>query len=465
MYSQNLHFHFTGIGGSGMSGIAEILLSTGFKVSGSDLKFSAICSRLVEQGACIMIGHNALNVPEAANLLVHSSAISDDNPEIQEARRRNLPVIRRAEVLAELMRLKFGIAVAGSHGKTTTTSLISAILDQGKLDPTVIIGGIVQSHGSGARLGKGDFLVAESDESDRSFLLLKPTIAVVTNIDSEHLNAYDSLKELEESFEIFANSVPFYGLSIFCIDDQRVRDLAKSYGKRKITYGLSPDADIRAEFVEQKRNNTTYKVFHKNQLFAEITLPMPGKHLMLNSLAAIAVGIELEIDKSDIIKALESFEGVGRRSEILGTVNDIVVFDDYGHHPTEIKATLQAIKDGWKERDSKIYVVFQPHRYTRTQNCFVEFADAFSAADEVFISDIYSAGEENITGISSELLSKTLNNVTCHYCAELSEIEDQVLQRVKPNDIVVFQGAGTISHHARSFFDKLKQRNAENVAA
>lgn len=457
MYTKNLHFHFTGIGGSGMSGIAEILLSTGFKVSGTDVKFSSVCSRLVEQGASISIGHEEGSLPESADLLVYSSAIDFSNPEIVEAKRRNIPVIRRAEVLAELMRLKFGIAIAGSHGKTTTTSLTAAILEEAELDPTVIIGGIVQAHGTGARHGQGDFLVAESDESDRSFLLLRPSLAIVTNIDSEHLNAYSSLKELEESFESFLNSVPFYGLAVMCIDDQRVRDISQRYTKRKITYGLSLDADLRAEFISQEHSQTNYKVFYRDEFYAQITLPMPGKHLMLNSLAAIAIAIELGVDKEVVVRALEKFKGVSRRSEVIAKIADITVIDDYGHHPTEIQATLKAIRAGWEKGLNKLHVVFQPHRYSRTQSCFADFAEAFQAADRVYITDVYSAGEAEIPGVNSEKLASIISNPEVVYIDNLELIEKALLKQVEPGDVVVFQGAGTISQHARSFAKKLSE--------
>lgn len=456
MYSNHLHFHFTGIGGSGMSGIAEILLNSGFNVSGSDLNDSETCKRLKEKGAQIFIGHNSNNLPKNADLLVHSSAINYENCEIIEALKRDIPVIRRAEVLAELMRLKFGVGVAGSHGKTTTTSMLGAILEEADLDPTVIIGGIVKAHGSGARYGKGDYLIAESDESDKSFLLLKPTIAIITNIDLEHLNAYKSVKELEDSFLEFANSVPFYGVAILCIDNQRVRDIANNYKRRKITYGLAPDADLRAELIKQEKNHITYNVYIKNEFFSEITLPMPGTHLMLNSLAAIAVALEFSVSKECIKNALNSFKGVGRRSEILGTVNDITIIDDYAHHPTEIKSTLKAITTGWSQFIKRTFVVFQPHRYSRTRDCFAEFLGSFENIDKLYISDIYSAGEEPLKDIKSSTLAKAITSCEVKYIKELSEINKELKKEVEPGDLVIFLGAGSVSKYANSFLKDLQ---------
>lgn len=458
MYSNSLHFHFTGIGGSGMSGIAEILLDYGFRVSGTDLNDSPTVEGLRAKGASVSIGHSAESIPNQADLVVRSSAIGLDNIEILEAQKRDIPVVRRAEVLAELMRLKFGVAVAGSHGKTTTTSMLGAILEEAKMDPTVIIGGIVKAHSSGARYGKSNFLVAESDESDRSFLLLKPTIAVITNIDTEHMSAYKSLRDLEESFEKFANSVPFYGVSVLCIDDPRVRDLANNYKKRKITYGVTPDADLRAEIIACKKNEIGYKVFYKNEFLIEVNLPVPGRHLMLNSLAAIGVAIEFKIDPEIIKKALNEFKGVKRRSEIIGTKSGITVIDDYAHHPTEIKATLKAINNGWRNEINRLLVIFQPHRYSRTRDSFADFIKSFENVDELFISDIYGVQEEVIPGISGESLVVAINsnnNVNANYIPTLDQINEDVLKNVKSGDLVLFLGAGSVSKYAHKFYESL----------
>ena len=427
-----------------MSGIAEVLLSLGFRVSGSDLKLGEPCRRLERKGATIFQGHAAENLPETASLLVYSSAIRDTNPEMVEARRRGIPVIRRAEVLAELMRHKFGVAVAGSHGKTTTTSMIAAVMEAGGLDPTVIIGGQVKSIESGAKHGQSDYLVAESDESDRSFLLLRPTIAVVTNIDAEHLSAYASLTDLEESFAQFISSVPFYGLAVLCCDDKKVRDLGEQYGRRKIFYGLSPDAQIRATNISQNRNVTSFDVLVHGEDGLHIDLPLPGKHLLTNSLAAIAVGLEFGISRDVISRALGSFTGVSRRVEEVGITHGVSVINDYGHHPTEIRATIAAVREGWCREGGKLHVVFQPHRYTRTRDCFVEFLSAFQEADTLIITDIYAASEEPLDGISSAILVDALGHPSKRHIGELEDVPAAIVTAVRPGDTVLCLGAGSI---------------------
>ncbi|MDP1588144.1 MAG: UDP-N-acetylmuramate--L-alanine ligase, partial [Prosthecobacter sp.] len=447
---------FTGIGGSGMSGIAEILLNIGFRVSGSDLVFGAVCERLQKLGAVIAIGHSAGNLPESTSLLVYSSAVSQDNPELEEARRRELPLVPRAEVLAELMRLKFGIAVAGSHGKTTTTSMIAAILEAGALDPTVVIGGQVQALGTGGKLGRGDFLVAESDESDRSFLRLKPTIAIVTNIDSEHLTAYESLKDLEESFERFVKAVPFYGLAVLCIDDPRVRDLAASYALRKVTYGFSPGAMIQAASVFQKGARTSYDVLLDGEKITHIDLPMPGKHLALNSLGAIAVGLELDIPLSTITRALNGFAGVGRRLEVLGVARGVTVVNDYGHHPTEVKATIEALRAGWCTQGGRLHVVFQPHRYTRTRDCFADYITAFVGCDNLVMTAIYAASEAPIEGISGELLCEAVSHPHKRYVERPEDVLPGILKDVESGDVLLCLGAGSIGALAAKVLGALK---------
>lgn len=446
-----------------MSGIAEILLGQGFRVSGSDIALSPVCERLKSLGATIYIGHAAENVAANVSNVVYSSAISQDNPELLEARGRKIPVIRRADVLAELMRLKFGVAVAGSHGKTTTTSLCAAILENAGLDPTVIIGGVVKSIGSGGKLGTGDFLVAESDESDRSFLSLKPTVAVVTNIDVEHLGAYRSLDDLESSFEKFISSVPFYGVAVLCIDDPRVRSIAGKIEGRKITYGISPDAELRATDLEVEAGSTRFTVLRNKVELGRIGLPMPGKHLALNSLAAIAVALEFDVSFSVIQDSLARFNGVGRRLEMIGEAAGVLVIDDYGHHPTEIRATLQAIKDSWPDR--KLHVLFQPHRYSRTRDSFAEFLDAFRLADNLKMAPIYAAGEDPIEGISSEHLCKALSHPSCEYVPELDLLEQAISPEIQSGDIVLCLGAGSIGTIAVKILRSLKKRNgtAERV--
>lgn len=448
MYNRKLHFHFTGIGGSGMSGLAEILVNLGFTVSGSDLSASPVVERLRAIGVLVALGHAAENLPPTASLLVYSSAVSLDNVEVREAKRRGLPVVRRAEVLAELVRLKFGIAVAGSHGKTTTTSLIGHLLDCAELDPTVIIGGIVQSGASGARHGSGEFIVAESDESDRSFLLLKPTIAVVTNIDAEHLTAYRDIQELEESFQKYVEAVPFYGLAILCVDDARVRALAERYSGRKLTYGVSLDAEVRASEIEIGSFGSRFKVYSGGEFLFTLTLPAPGHHLVLNSLAAISVGLELEIAPESIQAALESFPGVKRRLERIDSGPDITVISDYGHHPTEIKATLSAVKAAWAADSGRLWVVFQPHRYSRTKDCFADFLSAFDGADRVLVTPIHSAGEEPIAGVSAERLAGALLGVASEHVDDFSAASDLISRECKPGDVVLCLGAGSIGSFA-----------------
>ena len=458
MYNPNLHFHFTGIGGSGMSGIAEILVGLGFRVSGSDLKASDITQRLERLGATINIGHAQSHLPESASLLVYSSAVSQDNPEVIEATQRGLPVIRRAEVLAELMRLKYGVAVAGSHGKTTTTSMTAAILEEGGLDPTVIIGGQVKSIGTGGKLGKGTVLVAESDESDRSFLLLKPTIAIVTNIDSEHMNAYASLSDLEESFEQFIGAVPFYGLSILCIDDPKVRELVGKCKGRKLTYGVSPDAELRVENVAPSPTHTSYDVVRGDEVICHIKLPMLGKHIALNSLAAIAVGLEFGVSPASITRALNEFGGVGRRLEVIGAPKGITVINDYGHHPTEIRATIGAVRAGWGETLGKLHVVFQPHRYTRTRDCFAQFLDAFSECDNLVITEVYSAGEDAIEGISSEVLCQAIQHPSHHYVQLLDDVLPGLVRDLTTGDVVICLGAGSIGTLPKKLISEIESR-------
>lgn len=461
MYNPNLCFHFTGIGGTGMSGLAEILLSLGFRVSGSDLKISPTTERLRQLGAKIFHGHLASNLPPEASLLVYSSAVSMNNPEVLEAKERKLPVIPRAEVLAELMRLKYGVAVAGSHGKTTTTSLTAAILEAAQLDPTVVIGGQVKSIGSGGKLGKGQFLVAETDESDRSFLLLKPTIAIVTNIDAEHLNAYNGQADLDDSFAKFVEAVPFYGLAVLCVDDHRVADLARKYRGRKVTYGLSPSAQYRAENFKYSPEGTSFDVIKGADFLMRVDLPMLGRHIALNSLAAIAVGIELGIAVHVIQTALKNFSGVRRRLEVIGNSQGITVMNDYGHHPTEVKATLSALKAAYANSPSKIRVIFQPHRYTRTKDCFVDFIDAFSDADDLVVCDIYSAGEEPIDGVSAEKLCDAISISNKSYVADLDQAMLALLSRTQAGDIILCLGAGSVGNLP----DKILQHLELQVAA
>jgi len=458
MYNPRLHFHFTGIGGSGMSGLAEILLNLGFKVSGTDLKESPVTERLRKLGAVVAYGHAAEHLPEGASLLVYSSAVLPENPEISEAMRRGLPVIRRAEVLAELMRLKFGVGVAGSHGKTTTTSMTAAILERAGLDPTVIIGGQVKTMASGGKLGRSSYLVAETDESDRSFLLLKPTIAVVTNIDSEHLSAYASITELEESFAEFVAAVPFYGLAILCIDDPRVRDLAERYRGRKLTYGLSPDAHLRAVDLEYARDGTAFTILRGGEELCRVRLPVPGRHLVVNSLAAVGVGLEFDIAPALIAAALGEFAGVKRRLEVIGEARGVTVMSDYGHHPTEIKATLNAVRTGWGRELNRFHVVFQPHRYTRTRDCFAQFLDAFTECDNLVVTSIYAASEPPLEGISGEILCSAITHPSRRFVENLDDVAAGLVRDLQPGDVVLSLGAGSIGAFPERLLSALGER-------
>ncbi|RMD88007.1 MAG: UDP-N-acetylmuramate--L-alanine ligase [Candidatus Dadabacteria bacterium] len=442
MYNTKLHFHFIGIGGVGMSAIAEILLRQGFRVSGSDLMINDSCLKLKSLGADIFEGHSPKNLQDTVSTVVFSSAVSQDNPEIIEAKTRSIPVLKRAEVLAELMRMKYGIAVAGSHGKTTTTSIIGHILDSAGFDPTVIIGGALKKHGaSSGKLGDGDFLVAESDESDKSFLLLKPSIAIVTNIDAEHLSAYSSMAELEQSFFNFINSVPFYGLAVICVDDPKSRKLAEQYRKRKITYGLSPDANIRGMNLARGEYGVTFDIVEKGEFLFSASISLHGSHNILNSLAAVCVAKELGIGKEEIAQALKTFPGVKRRLEVVGKENEITVISDYAHHPTEIKATLAAIRPNISGR---LIVVFQPHRYSRTKECFGEFVNAFDLCDHLVVTDIYPAGENPIPEITSKGLFSALSHPSKEYCPEIKDLPERVHNLANKGDAILCMGAGTI---------------------
>ena len=444
MYNPGLHFHFIGIGGSGMSGLAEILLTSGFKVSGSDVKSSDVSRRLEQLGAVVTIGHAASNLPESACLVVYSSAITGTNPEVREAKRRKLPLVRRAEVLAELMRLKFGVGVAGSHGKTTTTSMCSVIMDAAGLDPTVVIGGQVKSLGTGGRLGQGDYLVAETDESDRSFLLLKPTVAIVTNIDDEHMNAYRSRKDLEESFNRFVQSVPFYGVAILCIDDPVVKRIASECKRRVVTYGFAPEADLQAVNIQASPTGMTFEVLRKGESLGVFILPMFGRHLVQNCTAAIGVGLEFGISPDIIRAALASFAGVKRRLEVVGESYGVTVMNDYGHHPTEIRATLKAVRECCGSQFKKLWVLFQPHRYTRTQLCWNDYLPVFGEADALILTDIYAASEKPIEGVSGESFFEAVVHPSKEYIENLDEITLSLVPRLEAGDLVLCLGAGTV---------------------
>lgn len=449
--------HFVGIGGIGMSGIAEVLLNLGYKISGSDAQQSDTTLRLEKLGAVVAIGHSAQNIGNA-DVVVTSTAVKAANPEVVEAHLRNIPVIPRAEMLAELLKMKFSVAVSGSHGKTTTTSMVATILAGGGLDPTMVIGGKLASIGSNARLGDGEIIVAEADESDGSFLKLSPTIAVITNIDREHLDYYPGITEIKDAFLKFANIVPFYGCTVMCNDNEYVREIAPQIKRRTITYGIEHAADYRAQEIEFRGSKTNYSLSYKEDMMGEIELNVPGMFNVYNSLAAIAVGRELELDLPAIRKGLASFHGVHRRMEIKGQAGGIIVVDDYGHHPTEVKETLAAARNVWKERR---IVVFQPHRFTRTRALFDEFTHAFTDADVLILNDIYPASEEPIAGVNSEVLSSAIKKTGHPHVEYIAKAEDTIeylLNIVRPGDAVFTLGAGSVYKIGEAFLKQLAAR-------
>ena len=446
MYRKSKHIHFVGIGGIGMSGIAELLLNLGYRISGSDLQESDITHRLESLGGEIHIGHDAAWIGEA-DVVVTSSAIDANNPEVQAAVNSLIPVIPRAEMLAELMRLsKFGIAIAGSHGKTTTTSMVAWLLAEAGLDPTVVIGGKVDClGGSNAKLGQGDFLVAEADESDGSFLKLAPVLEVVTNIDLEHLDYYSSIEEIKAVFLEFIDKIPFYGAAILCLDDPHVASILPEVRKRFLTYGLTSQANVYAKTISTKGLKTRFDVCRENENLGEITLSLAGVHNVYNALATVTVGLELDIPFTAIAAALQSFSGVQRRLQIKGERRDLTVVDDYGHHPTEIRATLSALRDAWPER--RLVVLFQPHRYTRTRALAEEFHTAFHEADFLLLTEIYSASEAPIPGVTAEVL---LNGIKQHghrhayFEPDFEKLLDKTMDIIAPGDVIVTLGAGNI---------------------
>ena len=456
MFERFKVIHFVGIGGIGMSGIAEVLFNLGYDVTGSDIKDSETTRRLRDLGIKVYIGHEAENVDDS-RVVVVSSAVSDKNLEIIEAKRRSIPVIPRAEMLAELARLKYGILVAGAHGKTTTTSLISAILAHAGLDPTVIIGGRLKATGSNARLGQGEFLVAEADESDGSFLKLSPTIAVATNIDREHMDFFKSVDVLKEAFVSFLNKIPFYGVSIVCIENEYLRELLPSLHRRCVTYGLSGEADISAKNIKKGFMSVSFDGAYKGRDLGNLELPLLGEHNILNSLAAIGVALELQINMPVIKEALKRFGGIQRRFEFKGEAKEIKVFDDYGHHPTEIKATLKAAKEGLLIRSQnsgsgiqeagRLFVLFQPHRYTRTKDLMDEFASSFSDADFLVLLDVYPAGERPIEGVNSGAIIEKIkkrgrNNAL--YIKDKDEAMRHILSNMRKGDLLLTLGAGDV---------------------
>ncbi len=454
MYPTLKEIHFVGIGGIGMSGIAEILLTMGCRVTGSDLRRSPVTDRLKRRGARIAIGHRSENVGRA-QVVVTSSAVHKSNPEILQAVKLGIPVVARAEMLAELMRLKYGIAVAGSHGKTTTTSMCATVLEAGGLDPTIVIGGRVKSLRTNAKLGQGDFLVAEADESDGSFLHLNPAIAVITNIDREHMDHYRDFEALRRTFEEFALKIPFYGMAVFCADHPETRSLASRFTKRCVTYGLREKADYQAIHIRLQGWGSVFEVRCQGQVLGKVQLRMPGMHNILNSLAAIAVGRELGLPFSTIRKALAGFRGIGRRLEVVHK-GAVTVVDDYGHHPVEIDATLAALRSFHKGR---FWVLFQPHRYTRTKDLMEDFAGAFDRADKLVVTGIYAASEEPIQGVSGELLAEAIRSrpgaPEVLYVDQVKDIPEAIGSQLKSGDLVLTLGAGDIWKAGREIACKL----------
>ena len=458
MYRKSKHIHFVGIGGIGMSGIAELLLNLGYKISGTDLQESDITRRLQSLGGKVHIGHDAACI-DGADVVVTSSAIAADNPEVRAAVTSHIPVIPRAEMLAEIMRLtKFGIAIAGSHGKTTTTSMVAWLLAEAGLDPTVVIGGKVDClGGSNAKLGHGDFLVAEADESDASFLKLAPVLEVVTNIDLEHLDFYSSIEEIKSVFLEFIDKIPFYGAVILCLDDPHVASILPEVKKRFLTYGFTSQANVYAKKISTTGLNTRFEVCSENEILGEITLSLAGVHNVYNALAAVTVGLELDIPFAAIAAALKSFSGVQRRLQIKGERRDITVIDDYGHHPTEIRATLSALRDAWPAR--RLVVLFQPHRYSRTKALAEEFYTAFHEADILLLTEIYGASETPIPGVTAEAL---LNGIKQHghrhafLETSIEKLLDRTMEMLGPGDVVLTLGAGNIWQTGETLLEMLQ---------
>jgi UDP-N-acetylmuramate--alanine ligase len=466
MFAKIQRIHFVGIGGIGMSGIAEVLLNLGYKVSGSDLKSSPVTQRLAGLGAFVFEGHRAENIA-GAEVVVTSSAISAENPEVSEAHTLHIPVIQRAEMLAELMRLKYGIAIAGMHGKTTTTSMVAAVLAAGGLDPTVVVGGRVDAMGSNARLGKSQYLVAEADESDRSFLKLSPILSVVTNIDREHMDCYRNMRDVKKTFLDFMDRVPFYGMIVACNDDQLLRRLLPEVQRRTVTYGTKRGSDFliringaKPEAAKDSGPLSRFRVTYRKNDLGEFTLHVPGVHNVLNATAAIAVGVGLDIDLEAIRTALDQFRGVDRRFQLRGRAAGVSVIDDYGHHPTEIKATLAAARQcGFR----RIHVIFQPHRYTRTRDLMEEFTSAFDDADSVFVLDIYAANEQPIEGITGEFLARRIREKTLkngRYVNSPAEAVDAATAVAEDGDMILTLGAGSVSQFGPLILEKLKEREA-----
>ncbi len=458
MFAPSQRVHFIGIGGIGMSGIAEILLTMGYAVSGSDLRSSGVTERLERLGATVFLGHAASNAA-GSDVVVTSSAIVPDNPEVLMAREQKIPVIQRAEMLAELMRLKYGIAIAGMHGKTTTTSMVAAVLAGGELDPTVVVGGRVDALGSNARLGRSQYLVAEADESDRSFLKLSPILSVVTNLDREHMDSYADMGDVENCFVEFMDKVPFYGAVTACVDDSRLREVLPRVRRKVYTYGTAPEADFRLRLLPIEivsgvasdedsracRPCARFEVTARGLVWGPFELHVPGRHNILNATAAVAIGVQLGLAPERIAAGLASFRGVDRRFQVRGVEGGVTVIDDYGHHPTEIRATLQAAREcGY----GRVLVLFQPHRYSRTRDLMAEFATAFAEADSVVVLDIYAASEQPIEGITGQALAEAIGKKKSgrvSYAPSITEAVEHLARDARPGEMILTLGAGSVS--------------------
>ncbi len=457
LFSKKTRVHFVGIGGIGMSGIAEVLLNLGYPVSGSDLKSTPSTERLAKLGAKVGVGHRVEHVQDL-DVVVVSSAVRDDNPEVVEATRLQVPIIPRAEMLAELMRLKYGIAVAGSHGKTTTTSMIAVLLDGAGLDPTMVIGGRIAALGGNAKLGGSDLMVVEADESDRSFLQLSPVLAIVTGIDYEHMEAYRDMDDLETAFVDFVNKVPFYGTSILCLDEERVQDILPRIRRRHVTYGFSSQADISAQDVQLEGAGSRFDLKLSGQSVGEVHLLIPGRVSVLNSLAAIGVGLELGLELDQIRSGLESFSGVDRRFQVKADAAGILVVDDYGHHPTEIRATLATAKDAFARRT---VVIFQPHCYSRVEALFEEFCRAFHQADVLVVTEIYPAGEEPRPGVSGERLAEGIKehgHRDVRFVSEIDDVPEALRDTLEEGDLVLTLGAGSVTTVSDKLAEVVRER-------
>ncbi len=458
MYGRIQKIHFIGIGGIGMSGIAELLLNQGYGVSGSDLRESETTRRLRDLGGDICIGHDEKNIA-GADVVVTSTAVKADNPEVVAAQHEHIAVIPRAEMLAELMRMKYGIAIAGTHGKTTTTSMMAMVLTHAGIDPTAVIGGKLDALGSNAKLGRGKFLVAEADESDGSFMHLSPTIAVVTNIDEDHLDFYSGIEEIREIFVNFVNKVPFYGRAVLCLDDPHVQEILPLVKKRYLTYGLSSQADFHATEIRMRQGRTSFLAHFQGKELGRVSFRMPGRHNVLNALAVVAVAMELGVPFRTIVGGFRNFGGVQRRFQVRDEIAGVMLIDDYGHHPAEIRATLAAAKAGWKKR---VVAVFQPHRYSRTKALFDDFVTAFYQADKLVVCPVYAAGEQPLEGADAEALVAGIRehgHRDVSYCSTLEEVAAHLVNEVEPGDMVITLGAGNVNQVCDLLAEKLREQN------